>query len=150
MRGSLVASTCDVPRAASSTGLSSRAAAALAYSGWWVTGAIVWFVERRDAFVRFHAAQAVVVFGLAALLVLVFGALALASLAWLPATFGVFPGAAALTWAAGIVLWGMAMWKAAGGETWRLPLTAGWAERLSGGRAGGPHPTTTASAPGSA
>ena len=52
----------------SSLGLSSRAAAALAYSGWWVTGTILWIVERRDPVVRVHAAQAVVVFGSAALL----------------------------------------------------------------------------------
>ncbi len=116
---------------ASSTGLSSRTAATLAYSGWWVTGAIFWFVERRDPFVRFHAAQAVVVFGLAALLVAVFGALAVASLAFLPATFGFFVIAATVTWTAAVVLWGMAMWKAAGGGAWRVPVAAGWAERLS-------------------
>lgn len=116
---------------ASSTGLSSRTAAALAYSGWWVTGAVFWVVERRDRLVRFHAAQAVVVFGLAALLILLFGALAVASLAWLPAACGFFVGAALLTWAAGIGLWGIAMWSAAGGGDWRVPIAAGWAERLS-------------------
>ena len=115
----------------SSTGLSSRTAATLAYSGWWVTGAIFWFVERRDPFVRFHAAQAVVVFGLAALFVVLFGALAVASLAFLPATFGFFVVAATVTWVAGVVLWGIAMWKAAGGERWRMPVAAGWAERLN-------------------
>lgn len=116
---------------ASSTGLSSRTAATLAYSGWWVTGAIFCLVERRDPFVRFHAAQAVVVFGLAASLVALFGALAVASLAWLPATFDVFVGAATVTWVAGVGLWGIAMWKAAAGDEWRLPIAAGWAERLS-------------------
>ena len=30
----------------SSSGLSPRLAAPLAYSGWWITGLIVWFVER--------------------------------------------------------------------------------------------------------
>jgi uncharacterized membrane protein len=127
---------------ASSTGLSSRTAATLAYSGWWVTGAVFWLVERRDRFVRFHAAQAVVVFGLAALLILLFGALAVASLAFLPATFGFFVGAALIMWAAGVALWGIAMWKAAGGDDWRVPIAAGWAERLSA--------RATASEPGSA
>ena len=116
---------------ASSTGLSPRTAATLAYSGWWVTGAIVWLVERRDPFVRFHAAQAVVVFGVAALLIALFGALAVASLAMLPATFDLFVGAATLTWAAAVGLWGIAMWKAAGGDEWRVPIAAGWARRLS-------------------
>ena len=115
----------------SSTGLPSRTAAALAYSGWWVTGAIFWFVERRDSFVRFHAAQAVVVFGLAAFLVVFFCGLAVASLAFLPATFGFFVVAATVTWTAAVVLWGIAMWKAVGGETWRIPVASGWAERLN-------------------
>jgi uncharacterized membrane protein len=114
----------------SSTGLSSRTAAALAYSGWWVTGAIFWFVERRDRFVRFHAAQAVVVFGLAALLVGLFGALAVASLAFLPEAFNFFVLAATATWAAAVGLWVVAMWKAAGGHVWQVPVAAGWAERL--------------------
>jgi uncharacterized membrane protein len=96
-----------------------------------VTGAIFWFVERRDPFVRFHAAQAVVVFGLAAFLIVVFAGLAVASLAFLPATFGFFVVAATITWMAAVVLWGIAMWKAAGGELWRVPIAAGWAERLS-------------------
>lgn len=77
----------------------------LAYSGWWVTGAIF-------------------------------------CLAWLPATFGVFVGAATVTWAAGVGLWGIAMWKAADGDEWRVPIAAGWAERLSA--------RSTASEPGSA
>jgi uncharacterized membrane protein len=126
----------------SSTGLPPRTAATLAYSGWWVTGAIFWFVERRDPFVRFHAAQAVVVFGLAALLVVFFSGLAVASLAFLPATFGFFIVAATVTWVAAVVLWGIAMWKAAGGETWRMPVAAAWAERLNA--------RLTASAPASA
>jgi len=134
----------------SSTGLSSRTAATLAYSGWWVTGVIFWLVERRDPFVRFHAAQAVVVFGLAALLIVTFGALAVASLAFRPAAFGFFVSAATLTWAAGVVLWGVAMWKAAGGDEWKVPVASGWVARLSSGDACVAPTTTTASEPGSA
>ena len=55
----------------SSLGLPSRTAAALAYSGWWITGAIFWLLEREDRVVRFHAAQSIVVFGVAALLVVI-------------------------------------------------------------------------------
>jgi len=117
--------------AMSSTGLSPRIAATLAYSGWWVTGAIFWWLERRDRAVRFHAAQAIVAFGLIALLIVLFGALAAASLSFFPSTFGFFLSAAAITWLAGVVLWGVAMWKAVNGTEWRMPGAAGWAERLS-------------------
>ena len=53
----------------SSTGLSRRVAAPLAYAGWWVTGAILWFVERHDRTIRFHAAQSIAAFGIVAFLV---------------------------------------------------------------------------------
>jgi len=115
----------------SSTGLSSPLAAVLAYSGWWITGAIFWWLERRDRLVRFHAAQAVVAFGLIAGLVVLCAGLAALSLSFLPSMFGFFVGAAAIAWVAGVVLWGLAMWKAARGDKWRIPVAAEWAERLS-------------------
>src|SRR5688500_19182381 len=90
----------------SSTGLSSRTAVALAYSGWWITGAIFWFLERRDASVRFHAAQAIAAFGVIALLILLFGGLAAASLSFLPSMFTLFLIAAAAAWVGGHVLCG--------------------------------------------
>jgi uncharacterized membrane protein len=115
----------------SSLGLSSRAGSALAYSGWWVTGVILWILERRDPVVRFHAAQAVVVFGCAAALTALFGALALASLTFLPSTFGFFVTAALVTWMAGVVVWGITMWKVASGDEWRLPVAAALADRFA-------------------
>ena len=72
---------------ASSTGLPSRTAAALAYGGWWVTGLIIWFLERQDRFARFHAAQSVVTFGALSALIFFFGLLAAASLSFLPSAF---------------------------------------------------------------
>ena len=114
----------------SSTGLSPRAAAALAYSGWWVTGAVLWFLERRNGYVRFHAAQAVAAFGLVALLILLFGTLAAVSLSFLPFTYTTFVTAAAATWIGGIVLWGATMWKIATDGDWRIPVAAGLADRL--------------------
>lgn len=116
---------------ASSTGLSSRTAAALSYSGWWVTGAIFWFLERRDPFVRFHAAQALVLFGTLALLMALCGLLAAVSLSFLPSLFILFAGATVLTWMVGVGLWGVAMWKAARGDEWRIPVVAAWAERIA-------------------
>lgn len=114
----------------SSTGLPSRTSALLAYSGWWVTGVILWLVERRDSVARFHAAQAVTAFGLIALLIVTFGILAVALLAVVPWTFTVFVNLAAVTWIAGIILWGVVMWRTARGEPPRLPIAAELADRL--------------------
>jgi uncharacterized membrane protein len=115
----------------SSTGLSSRTAAALAYGGWWITGLIVWLLERRDRYVRFHAAQAVVAFGTIALLTMVLGMLALASLSFMPALFSGLVGAAIVTWLFGVALWVVSLWKAASGDDWRIPIASRFAERLS-------------------
>ena len=57
------AMTHAAPPPGAARGLDPRAAAVLAYSAWWVTGALFLLVERHDARVRFHAAQSVVVFG---------------------------------------------------------------------------------------
>jgi len=114
----------------SSTGLSSRTAAALAYGGWWLTGALFWVVERRDGYVRFHAAQSLAAFGLVALLIAAFGGLAAVSLSFEPAAFTPLMWAAGLTWAAGVLLWLLAIWKVASGDAWRIPLASRLADRL--------------------
>ena len=114
----------------SSTGLSPRVAGPLAYAGWWVTGVILWFVERRDRATRFHAAQSVAVFGVIAAAIAAFGALALASLSFLPSAFIPFLWASAITWGIGVLLWIVAMYKAATGHAWRIPVAADLADRL--------------------
>jgi uncharacterized membrane protein len=116
--------------APSTTGLSPRLAASLSYAGWWITGVVFWFVEREDPYVRFHAAQAIAAFGVIAALTVGFVALAVTSLSFLPAAFPIFAAAAAIVWLAGMVLWGVAMWKAASGNDWRIPLAADLADRI--------------------
>jgi uncharacterized membrane protein len=114
----------------SSTGLPSPTAAALAYAGWWMTGAIFWFVERRDRYVRFHAAQSTILFGAVAALICLCLMLAVLSLSFLPWAFSVFVIAGALTWLAGVIVWGVALWKASSGDEWRIPVAADLADRF--------------------
>jgi uncharacterized membrane protein len=116
---------------ATSTGLAPRTAATLAYVAWWITGLIFWLLEREDRFVRFHAAQAIAAFGAIALLVILFGGLAGASLSFLPAAFTPLLVAAFVTWLGGLALWLVAMWKAASGDAFRIPLAADWADKLN-------------------
>ena len=122
----MISSTPD-----SSTGLSRQVAVPLAYAGWWMTGLILWYVERRDPAIRFHAAQSMAAFGVVAALILAFGALAVASLQLLPAAFGVFLWAALVTWAIGVVLWIVTMWNAATRHAWRIPIAAELADRIT-------------------
>jgi len=115
----------------SSTGLSSRTAAALAYGGWWVTGLIIWLLERQDRFARFHAAQSVVAFGAIAVVILFFGVLAAASLSFVPSAFSVLVGVMVFAWVLGVALWMVSLWKATHGEEWRIPGASQMADRMS-------------------
>ena len=115
---------------ASSTGLTPRLAASLAYAGWWITGALFWLLETRDGYVRFHAAQSLAAFGIIAAMIAGFSALALVSLSFLPGAFSPFVWAAMVTWAGGVLLWAVSMWHAATGRLWRIPIAAELADRL--------------------
>ena len=114
----------------SSTGIPSNIAATLAYAGWWVTGAIFWFVERRDRFVRFHAAQAAIVFGALGAFIVLCGMLAIASLSFLPDAFSILIGMGGAAWVVSVIVWGLAMWKASSGDEWRIPVAADLADYL--------------------
>jgi uncharacterized membrane protein len=119
-----------VQAAETSTGLSTREAATLSYVGWWLTGLIFWLVERRDRQVRFHAAQALAAFGGFAFLICALGGLALVSLSFLPEMFDVLMVAAEIAAALAVLLWLVSVWQVASGHDWRIPIAAGWAERM--------------------
>jgi len=116
----------------SSTGLPSRLAAALAYAGWWITGGLLWLVERRDPYVRFHAAQSMLTFGVAAIAIAGFGGLSLVALQFLPSAFSLFLGAAGVTAVGAVLLWLVAVTQAIRGVRWRIPMVGVMAERLAG------------------
>ncbi|MGD9904496.1 MAG: DUF4870 domain-containing protein [Vicinamibacterales bacterium] len=120
------------PAGAPSTGLDARLASALAYLAGWVTGVLFLAIERRDAGVRFHAAQSVVVFGaLSAVMALTVAGALLAALVSPPA-FRLLMAAANLTWLAGALLWVWLLVQAGRGVRWRVPGTARLVDRLAG------------------
>ena len=81
-----------------STGVDARLASVLCYAGWWVTGLVFLFVERRDQAVRFHAAQSLVVFGtLSAVFFLCGGASAFVFF-WSPPAFQMVQAIGNLLW----------------------------------------------------
>ena len=105
----------------SSTGLDPRVASVVAYSAWWVTGLVFLALERSDDAVRFHAAQSVVVFGLAsAVIALAFGA-ALPLVLVSGDAVRVLMAVANVTWLAAVGLWAWLVYKAASGERWCVP-----------------------------
>lgn len=115
---------------ATSTGMDENVAGALCYLLGWVTGLIFYFIDKRP-FVRFHAAQSIVVFG---------------GLHILSIILGMFFGFSILTHGAGgfslgfglmsiinlltFVLWVFLMIKAFQHEKFRVPVAADLADQI--------------------
>jgi uncharacterized membrane protein len=100
------------------SGLDPNVAAALCYSLGWVTGLVFFLTEPQNKFVRFHAIQAMLVFGSACVAFLL--CLSVPFLGWILAIF-VFYGS--------LALWLLLMFKAYQGEQFKLPIAGDMAEQ---------------------
>jgi uncharacterized membrane protein len=99
------------------SGFDQNVAAALCYSLGWITGLLFYLTEPRNKFVRFHALQAMLVFGTACVVFIL--CLSIPILGWILSIF-VFYGSAAL--------WLILMFKAYQGERFKLPIVGAMAE----------------------
>jgi len=106
------------PEAESSTGLSANVAGLLCYVLVWITGIIFVVLEKKSTFVKFHAWQSIMTFGVLTVAQLVLG--------WIP-----FVG-----WILNIligilmfVLWLILIIQAGTGKMWKVPGAGDWAER---------------------
>lgn len=114
-----------------STGVDERLASVLCYAGWWITGLVFLFAERRHPRVRFHAAQSLIVFGvLSVALFLSGGASAVAFFLAAP-TFQMVQSIGNAVWLAAVLLWVFLLVKAWRGEAWSVPLAGSLAARLA-------------------
>ena len=117
----------------STTNLKTNVAGLLCYVGFWVTGIIFLFIEKRNRLVRFHAMQSLVTFGI---LDIIWG-IANTFRGW-PfwgwggffsplhiAAFVVFVIFFAIWW----ILWGVLMYKTYHGQPYRVPIFSNLAEK---------------------
>ncbi|GCE27439.1 hypothetical protein KDA_29230 [Dictyobacter alpinus] len=113
----------------SATDTGSRRAALISYLGLCFTGIVFFFIRRRNSFVRFHAAQSVVVF---TPLVIVYVVLQLIAKIWIIGAL-LTPILGCLTFlvvAVGFVLWIFLMLQAYRGVRFKLPIVGDYAEAL--------------------
>jgi uncharacterized membrane protein len=101
--------------------LAPNVAGLLCYLGVWITGIIFIVLEQKNRWVRFHAAQSIVVFG-----VLFIASLALG---WIPYIGPFFKFVIGIT---GFILWILLMVKAYNGETYRIAVAADLADAIVG------------------
>ena len=106
-----------------STGLDENVAGLLCYVLGWISGIVFLLIEPENKFVRFHAIQSIIVFGVISI--------ASAILTWPPFIGIVF------SWLIGVVafiLWVVLMVKAYQGARYKIPWAGNLAEKLMGGQ----------------
>ena len=106
------------PEAESSTGMSANVAGLLCYVLAWVTGIIFIVWERKSTFVRFHAWQSIMTFGVLTVVSLI--------LSWIP-IIGWILGT--LIGILSFILWLILMIQAGTGKMWKVPWAGDWAEK---------------------
>lgn len=105
----------------------------LCYALGWITGIIFFLIDKRP-YVRFHAAQSIVVFGGLHIINIVIGVM-FGTGFMMMGGFGAFGLAGALFSLIGlvsVVLWILLMVKAYQGEKFQVPVAAGIAQSLAG------------------
>ncbi len=120
--------TAMAPAASTQSGMSENVAGLLCYLLGWITGLIFFLIDKRP-FVRFHAAQSIVVFGGLTVIRIVLAMLFVSSgMAGFSMGFGLLTLVSVL----GFVLWVLLMVKAYQGEKFRIPLAADLADQIFG------------------
>ncbi len=117
------------------TGLAENAAGALCYALGWITGLIFFFIDKRP-YVRFHAAQSIVVFGglhiLEFALGMFFGFGLFGGFGGGLVGFGLGTLIYMVLSIGGLILWILLMVKAYQGQRFRVPVAANIAESIFG------------------
>ena len=100
--------------AKTSTGLEENVAGLLCYVLGWVSGLVFILIEKENKFVRFHAIQSIIVFG-----ILFLASIILSRILFLGGIIGIL----------GLVLWIVLMIKAYQGEKYKVPWAGNLAEK---------------------
>jgi len=121
------------PEAESSTGLTANVAGLLCYVAGWITGIIFVVLEKKSTFVKFHAWQSIMTFGVLTVAHLVLstipGAIAAATF---PLSAGLAIFASVMGWLIGVIMfifWVILMIQAGTGKMWKVPGAGDWAEK---------------------
>jgi uncharacterized membrane protein len=112
-----------------STGLSARMEALLGYALWWLGGLVFFVIERKNRFVRFHAAQSIIFFGGVSVLL---GVLHLISIIPLIGFLLSLPIAFAsnIVTIIAILVWLFMLFQMYRGKNVRIPIVSGYADSL--------------------
>lgn len=116
-----------------STGLDENVAGLLCYVLGWITGIIFLLIDKRP-FVKFHAAQSIVVFGGLHVIEIAIGIIFGAGFMFMGGfgTFGLAAALYGLVSLLALILWVLLMVKAYQHEKFEVPIAGGIAQSLAG------------------
>ena len=118
------------PETESSTGMTANVAGLLCYVAGWITGIVFVVLEKKSKFVKFHAWQSIMVFGVLTVIQIILsiiGAIAVSVF-----SFGLWQFAhvvGILVWVVTVGLWIALMLLAYQGKMWKVPGAGNWAEK---------------------
>jgi uncharacterized membrane protein len=118
------------PEAESSTGMSANVAGLLCYVAGWITGIVFVVLEKKSTFVKFHAWQSIMTFGVLTvvqIILSIIGSIALVTLSPGPWWFAHILGI--IVWVITVGLWIALILLAYQGKMWKVPGAGNWAEK---------------------
>jgi uncharacterized membrane protein len=116
---------------ASALGPNPRFASAIAYAGWWASGALVWLVERDRPPVRFHAMQSMLAFGIVFAAWMTCWVASFLMLVSSATGFFVLQRISQMILVGGFVVWAVCLVQVSRGVDFRLPVVGRWAADLT-------------------
>jgi uncharacterized membrane protein len=106
------------PETESSTGLSANVAGLLCYVALWITGIVFVVLEKKSIFVKFHAWQSIMTFGVLTVAYLIFSRIPF--IGWILSI---------LIYILMAILWIILIIQAGTGKMWKVPWAGDWAEK---------------------
>ena len=121
------------PEAETSVGMTPNVAGLLCYVLGWITGIVFVVLEKKSTFVRFHAWQSIMVFGVLTVVQIVLGILGAIAAATLSPGLIIFAGVlGTIIWIVTVILWIVLIIMAGTGKMWKVPGAGNWAEKQVG------------------
>ncbi len=113
------------------TGLAPNVAGLLCYVAGWISGIVFLIIEKKSKFVKFHALQSIVTFGILTVVQIIVSTFVtgVAAITFSPGLIILAGFLATVVWILMVVLWIILMIQAYSGKMWKLPLVGNWAER---------------------
>jgi uncharacterized membrane protein len=111
-------------------GADPRVASVIAYSAWWVSGGVIWLVERDRPVVRFHGMQSLVAFGTVFLAWLTCWLGSFVTLIASAEGFFILQRLSEVILIGGFIVWAVCLVQVARGVALHLPLFGRIAERM--------------------